>query len=412
MMSAGPRRWLGLLAVLCLGGLGLAGLAVPAAGQGSTTTVTIDRLSPRCANLNKPVNVSVSGRSNNASVDIQQYSPSRTLVARQTALVSGGGYSATGAGPSTSQGALYLNPTETGEYEIRVVAGGVQASAFIEVNCQAPSLEFSPTCFTPGVQTTVRMIARHYDRFEQLASVVYDIRGSETQSKSNLTADNRGVFFADFLVTPSDRPHPGESRGFNFSNIANATWSACPPGVPPTTTSTSTTTTSTPGTTQPSTTSPDTVPDAVPNEEPATTTSLRITGTTTTIRPSDPPGPPVTLPPTLDLPPVTVGATLTVTPEVGPAGFVTGVTGTGFPPGPVELRWEPGIGRTIAIVGPDGTFVTRVLVFPNDRLGARALVATGGTTTALDAFLVVQSSVQPSGSDVQQINRIRRFNSR
>jgi hypothetical protein len=53
-----------------------------------------------------------------------------------------------------------------------------------------------------------------------------------------------------------------------------------------------------------------------------------------------------------------------------------------------------------------------MLVFPNDRIGPRALLATAGATTAFDAFLVVQSSVQPSGQDVAQITRIRRFNSR
>jgi hypothetical protein len=91
---------------------------------------------------------------------------------------------------------------------------------------------------------------------------------------------------------------------------------------------------------------------------------------------------------------------------------VTGVTGTGFPPGPVVLVWSPGIGTTTTVAGPDGAIATRVLIFPGDRLGPRALVATGGAVTAFDAFLVVPSTVQPSGQEVSQINRIRRFNNR
>ena len=205
----------------------------------------------------------------------------------------------------------------------------------------------------------------------------------------------------------------------NLAQVANATVTARviePPGQdraaiphyttfaapicnpPPTTTTNTTTTTSTPGSTTITTSPPD---DTVPDDT-----------TTTTRPPVDIPGTPVTVPPTIDLPPPTPGATLTVTPELGPAGFVTSAAGTGFPPGAVTLVWSPGIGSTTAIVGPDGTFAARVLVFPNDRLGPRALVAVAGGTSAYDAFLVVPSSVQPSGQDVRQINRIRRFNQR
>lgn len=396
MMTAGPRRWLSLLAVC---GLLLAAVALPAGAQ-TAPAVAIDTFRTSrpagCANPGDNFDLVIGGTTNQGSVGVALISPTGASLTKGSAVATTGRW----------QTSVVFNYTQTGTYEVRATASTANASVFFEVPCQTPTLEFSPTCFTPNVQTRLRMTGRHFAP-AGTGYMYYDVNGTEAQSKIRIVNDNRGVFFADFVVTPSDRGHPGEAADANRTVVAAATWSKCPPGVPPTTTSTSTTTTTLQDT---STTS---IPsDTVPDEEPATTTSLKITGTTTTIRPSDPPGPSVTVPPTIELPPVTVGATLTATPELGPAGFVPGVTGTGFPPGPVELRWEPGIGRTIAIAGPDGTFVTRVLVMPNDRLGPRALIATGGTTVAIDAFLVVPSSVQPSGQSVQQINRIRQFNNR
>jgi hypothetical protein len=103
-----------------------------------------------------------------------------------------------------------------------------------------------------------------------------------------------------------------------------------------------------------------------------------------------------------------------VTPKVGPPGFVARATGTGFPAGPVQLVWAPGIGRTNVVAGPDGAFTTQVLLFPKDRLGPRILVATGaGAVSANAPFLVVPPTVEPSsGSDVAQITRTRRFSQR
>ena len=82
--------------------------------------------------------------------------------------------------------------------------------------------------------------------------------------------------------------------------------------------------------------------------------------------------------------------------------------GTGFPPGAVSLSWEPGIGGSAATAGPDGTFRVPVLVMPRDRTGPRRLLATGvGGATASADFLVVPSTVQPSGDDVTQIRNRR-----
>jgi hypothetical protein len=88
---------------------------------------------------------------------------------------------------------------------------------------------------------------------------------------------------------------------------------------------------------------------------------------------------------------------------------VAAARGTGWPEGTVQLRWSPGIGAFTATVGVDGTFSVPVLVFHRDVLGPRTLSATDGRVSATTPFLVVPSSVQPSGQDVAQISRARRF---
>lgn len=372
------RRLVPLLGLLALT---LAGLAVPASGQ-TLAPPTIERIFPACEDVGSRGELSVGGRSQ-AEVLVELFNPAGTKLAGTTVFPDGEFWGAS----------LPFAPDRNGEYEVRASNRAGRASVYIQVPCQAPALAFDPSCFPVGYSGRVTMIGRHFRPFESGHLAEYDRGGSEAQRAGNLTADNHGVVRGVFSVVPSNRPHPGRISDANGGLIADGTWNACPPG--PTTT----TTTSTP-----------VVPD--------TTTTTRATNdpvpvdTTTTTLPVDAPGTPVTVPPTVELPPPTVGATLSVGPELGPAGFVTGAVGTGFPPGPVTVTWSPGIGTTTAIVGPDGTFTTRVLVFPNDRLGPRALIATAGATTAYDAFLVVQSTVQPSGQDVQQINRIRRFNQR
>lgn len=94
---------------------------------------------------------------------------------------------------------------------------------------------------------------------------------------------------------------------------------------------------------------------------------------------------------------------LELSPQLGPPGIVTTATGTGFPPGAsVDLRWDRGLnaGPGAVVVGPDGTFTAHVLVFHNDVVGLRTLVASppaGGVPfTSISApFLVVQGPLQP-----------------
>ncbi|MDP9442424.1 MAG: hypothetical protein M3P34_09680 [Actinomycetota bacterium] len=179
-------------------------------------------------------------------------------------------------------------------------------------------------------------------------------------------------------------PGPEDLR----DNVIDVLWPRCPP----------------PGVTKTSNSTIPVTPDT-------TTTTERVTIPSTTLVRLPDPGPTTTSTTTV-VPPPTPGAVLTLTPAVGPPGFVTLAQGTGFPPGPVTLTWTPGLGFTPATAGPDGTFAVRVLVFPKDRLGPRAAVASAGGVTANAAFLVVTPTVQPSGSDVTQITRIRRFNQR
>jgi len=72
---------------------------------------------------------------------------------------------------------------------------------------------------------------------------------------------------------------------------------------------------------------------------------------------------------------------LTVSPALGPPGFVTAATGTGFPNGAkVKLTWIDPSGRsllteTLNLTVVNGGFSTQVLIFRRDQKGDRSLVA-------------------------------------
>jgi Tol biopolymer transport system component len=94
---------------------------------------------------------------------------------------------------------------------------------------------------------------------------------------------------------------------------------------------------------------------------------------------------------------------LTIGPAIGPPGFVTQATGTGFPPGAViVLTWSAGISPTPGqvTVRPDGTFAAQVLIFHHDQLGQRVLQARTISGPAFGPvssppFLVVPSGAEP-----------------
>lgn len=368
-----------VLAVVGVLGLLVAAVALPASAQ-TAPPPTIDRTTPRCADSGS-VTATAGGTSSWSTLDLTVHSPTGAEVGRQQVFADG-----------RWGGTVTFTIREGGEYEVRATDRNGTASSYIQVPCRAPTLEYDPPCFPAGYVGRVTMTGRYFRQFEAGHLIEFDVGGAAFQSQG-ATADSRGVVRASFSVRPASRAHPGRARDANGGLVATSTWNVCPP---PTTSSTST-----------STSVPDDTTTTAPPDDPAPDDT-----TTSTSTPPDAPGVPVTIPPTIDLPPSTPGATLTVTPELGPAGFVTSVSGTGFPPGAVTIMWAPGIGTTTSIVGPDGAFTARMLVFPNDRLGPRAIIASGGGTTAFDAFLVVQSTVQPSGQNVQQINRLRRFNQR
>jgi Tol biopolymer transport system component len=98
------------------------------------------------------------------------------------------------------------------------------------------------------------------------------------------------------------------------------------------------------------------------------------------------------------------GATLKVSPQVGPPGIVVMATGTGFTPNqPVTLTWKPGITPiplTPVVAGPNGSFRVQVLVLPNDELGPRNLFASSagsgpGNPSAAAPFLVEAGTAEP-----------------
>jgi Tol biopolymer transport system component len=101
-------------------------------------------------------------------------------------------------------------------------------------------------------------------------------------------------------------------------------------------------------------------------------------------------------------------AELEIEPPIGRPGIVVIATGAGFPPNArVGLSWSRGITPKMPIVTTDagGGFRVQVLVFHNDVIGARDLVARpleGATFPELSsAFLVVEASSQPPRFIVQ-----------
>lgn len=354
--------------------LTVAALAVPATGQAPPPPVlTIDTfITPHpngCANPGDNFRLGIGGASNQAAVRVTQYAPNGTSLGFVDTKPASGRWAASPV----------FNSAQPGVYEFRATGGSAApVSAFMEVPCQPPSLEYNPPCFSPGATTRLTMTGRHFPPFGNGSAgyIYYDVSGAEYQERIRIPVDGRGVFSAVFTVTPSDRPHPGEATDAQRYNLARATWAKCPPATT---------------TTEPPTTEPPTIP-------PTVTVTLPPRRTTTTT--------------STTIPPITAGATLTVTPPLGPPGFVAIATGAGFAPGPVDLVWSPGIGKFLAVAGADGTFRVQVLVMTRDRLGRRQLVATAAGVTATTEFLVVPPTVQPSGQDVSQITRIRRFNQR
>jgi hypothetical protein len=259
----------------------------------------------------------------------------------------------------------------------------------MDVPCAPTTLEYNPPCFVVGSTNAVTMTGRHFEPYAA-GYLDYDLGGSEAQSMIRIPIDSHGTFAWTFKVSPSARDHPGQAtdNASPPSPVATATWSECPPNV---------TTVPTTSTTTVTATTPTTIPSI-------TATTAPGKGTTTTAKAGT-----TTIPSIVTIPPPTAGVTLTVSPALGAPGFVAMARGTGFPPGPVVVAWSPGVGTFTATVAADGTFQTQVLVFPRDRLGQRGLVATSGTVAGTATFLVVPNRIQPSGKDVSQINRTRRF---
>jgi uncharacterized repeat protein (TIGR01451 family)/CSLREA domain-containing protein len=93
---------------------------------------------------------------------------------------------------------------------------------------------------------------------------------------------------------------------------------------------------------------------------------------------------------------------LVLAPPIGPPGFVTIASGSGFPASTlVLLTWSPGLGSQVVTTTTAGTFRAPVLVFQHDVLGPRRLDTSPvqrGPATAfapVDApFLVVTPTVQ------------------
>ena len=93
-------------------------------------------------------------------------------------------------------------------------------------------------------------------------------------------------------------------------------------------------------------------------------------------------------------------AQLELDPPIGQPGIVTIATGSGFPPGSeVVLAWSRGITQRLPPIVADasGGFRVQVLVFHNDIVGARDLVATPADGTSFPAFGAAFRVTEPTG---------------
>ena len=236
-----------------------------------------------------------------------------------------------------------------------------------------PEVTLTPSCSSPGTSQTLAVSGRGWTynpQLEQSVQIYYDYPVN-TKPPVHTDPDAQGDWSVALAVTPPNREVPIRVDHPSQDISLQVIWEPCPPTGPGSTT------------------------------VPATTSTTRAVTTTTTALPGGAVPPPSTAP----LTPVT----LEVEPRLGPGGIVAAARGTGWPEGTVQLRWSPGIGAFTATVGVDGTFSVPVLVFHRDVLGPRTLSATDGRVSATTPFLVVPSSVQPSGQDVAQISRARRF---
>lgn len=355
-----------LVALACLTVTALASFAAPdrVAAQSAPPAITLNPTSAT-AGTSGTWTIQVSGA---------RWAAGRTVGITFAGVAAG---SVTPASNGTFTTTITPARRTAGPYDVVASQNPCSPSAVCTITASAtftsvPTLTLDPSCSTAGTAQTLTVTGAGWGPGFAV-TVTYDVPSTTTTKTVNAGKD--GAFTVTFDVVPPDRDVVVRAEQGRTESDVRATWPRCPP--PGVTTTTTTTTTIPSITTTTSTTAP--------------------TGTTTTTSPV------VTIPPPLP------GVTLTVTPALGPPGFVATAHGSGFPPGPVVLAWTPGIGTFTATAGATGTFDVAVLVFPRDRLGPRQLVATSGTVAASAPFLVVPSTIQPSGANVAQITRIRRF---
>jgi hypothetical protein len=139
--------------------------------------------------------------------------------------------------------------------------------------------------------------------------------------------------------------------------------------------------------------------------------TARLTGrgsATVSPPPSLPPPPTVSPPPVS--PPPALSPVLRLSSAVARPGAVVIVTGSGFPTGAlVRLRWSRGISERLAVITVDasGAFRQQVLVFHNDVLGRRELLAepAGGSPFPPVAapLLVTESPMGPPAFGIMRL---------
>ncbi len=293
-----------------------------------------------------------------------------------------------------------------GIYTISAAGGNFTATTRFGVPC--PGIALNPTCGPVGTRLQTYSITVTGSNFGRSTTAVNSVRVLFSGTGQSFTTNADGFGNISVVITP------GQVAAGSYSVTATDSLGLtagagfivpCPP--PPTTgtsstTTTSTTTTSTPGTT--GTTRPGTT--APPTTGPGTTAPPTTAVVTT--------APPVTVPGTTTTsapppPPPTPSISCRVDPPIGPPGFVTTLSCSGFPAGAqVTVRWFPGLGSGSTVADAAGNISSPMLVFRHDALGPRAAVAQTATANGQAPFLVVPGTAQPGGrsSDVAQIVRL------
>jgi hypothetical protein len=226
----------------------------------------------------------------------------------------------------------------------------VLVAATASAGQQSPSIRVVPSCTASRpVELSLTISGRGFLPDDTVA-VIFD-SGRANQTLGTVGTANDGSFDVTAGVTAKNEPDPG-IPGYGIDAIARR------------------------GEDRESTI----LRVPCPSQPPPTTSTTVPPGSTTTTTTVPSPAPP----------------TLRMDPPMGPPGFVSTATGSGWPPGAVTIGWDAGGDPITAVADAAGGFSVPVLVLPGTTLGVQGLQGAGaGWVSASGTFLVVPHSAGP-----------------